>query len=87
MAAEVYDPQTGRAMTVLTTAPAVQFYTGNFLDGTLVGHDGFAYARHTGFCVESQGYPNAVNVPAFPSVILRPGETWRSTTLHRFGVR
>lgn len=87
VAAEVYEPVTGRLMTVATTEPAVQFYTGNFLDGTLVGQDGFAYAQHTGFCLETQHYPNSVNVPAFPDTILRPGQTYQSTTEYRFGAR
>ncbi|HEX8323458.1 MAG TPA: aldose epimerase family protein [Tepidisphaeraceae bacterium] len=84
VAADVHELTTGRRMTVATTEPGIQFYTGNFLDNTLVGHDGFAYAQHTGFCLETQHYPNSVNVPAFPSTVLQPGTAYRSTTEYRF---
>lgn len=86
-AAQVYEPHTGRVMSVLTTEPAMQFYCGNFLDGTFNGHDGFAYEQHTGFCLETQHYPDAPNIPTFPDTILRPGKTYRSTTEYRFSVR
>ena len=83
-AATVYEPTTGRVMSVWTTEPGVQFYSGNFLDGHHVGRGGVAYARHSAFCLESQGYPDAVNRPAFPTQILRPGQTYRTTTEYRF---
>jgi aldose 1-epimerase len=87
LAARVYEPGTGRAMDVATTQPGVQLYTGNFLDGTLTGKRGIVYRRHAGFCLETQHFPDSVNQPAFPSTILRPGETYRQTTVHRFSAR
>ena len=86
-AAEVYEPVTGRTLGVTTTEPGLQVYTGNFLDGSVTGADGTAYGRYAGFCLESQHFPDSPNQPSFPSVILRPGETYRSTTEYRFGVR
>jgi aldose 1-epimerase len=83
-AATVYEPTTGRGMSVWTTEPGVQFYTGNFLDGHHVGRGGVRYAQHTAFCLETEGYPDAVNQPAFPNTVLRPGETYHSVTEHRF---
>jgi aldose 1-epimerase len=87
LAARVYEPKTGRVMEVLTTEPGIQLYTGNFLDGTLKGKRGVAYAKHFGFCLETQHFPDSVNQPAFPSAILRPGETYRTTTVYRFSSR
>lgn len=86
LAARVRDPATGRILEVLTDQPGVQFYTGNFLDGSLVGKRGQRYGPYAGFCLETQHFPDAVNQPHFPSTILRPGETFRSTTVHRFSV-
>jgi aldose 1-epimerase len=86
-AAEVYDPSTGRVMDVLTDQPGVQFYTGNFLDGTLVGRHGVRYVKHAALCLETQHFPNSVNHPGFPSTILRPGQTYLTSTVYRFGVR
>ncbi|CAI5496358.1 unnamed protein product [Closterium sp. Naga37s-1] len=74
LAARVRHPETGIVMTLSTNAPAMQFYTGNFLDGSFKGKGGAAYQQHAGFCLETQGFPNAVNEPKFPSVILRNGE-------------
>jgi aldose 1-epimerase len=71
-------------MEVLTDQPAVQFYTGNNLDGTLVGKRGARYTRHAALCLETQHHPDSVNHPSFPTTLLRPGETFRSTTIHRF---
>lgn len=85
--AEVYEPSTGRVMTMYTDQPGVQFYTGNFLDGTLTGKDGIVYKKHSGFCLEAGTFPDAVNQPSFPDSILRPGETYRQTTEYRFSVR
>jgi aldose 1-epimerase len=86
-AATVFEPQSGRLLEVLTTEPGVQFYSGNFLDGSFVAKHGHRYARRTGFCLETQHFPDSVNQPAFPSVILRPGETYRSQTVYRFSAR
>ena len=74
-------------MTIYTTQPGVQLYTGNFLDGSVVGKEGKAYLKNFGFCLETQHYPDSPNKPQFPSTVLRPGEVFRSTTLHRFGVQ
>jgi aldose 1-epimerase len=85
--AHVHEPRTGRTLEVATTEPGVQFYTGNFLDGTLKGKSGHVYARRTGFCLETQHYPDSPNQPSFPSTVLRPGETYRSQTVFTFGVQ
>jgi aldose 1-epimerase len=87
LAARVHEPKTGRVMEMLTTEPGVQLYTANFLDGKLKGTDGVVYKKHQGFCLEAQHYPDSVNQPAFPSVILRPGKTYTQTTVHRFSVK
>lgn len=84
LAATVREPASGRVMDVLTTEPGVQFYTGNFLDGQVPGKSGAAYPYRSGFCLETQHFPDSVNQPAFPSTILRPGQTYRSTTVYRF---
>lgn len=83
-AARVYDPRSGRVLDVLTTAPGLQFYTGNSLDGSLAGPAGRAYRQSDGFCFETQQFPDAPNQPGFPSAVLRPGERFRSTTIFRF---
>jgi len=85
-AATVREPESGRILDVLTTEPGVQFYSGNFLDGTLRGKSGRLYARRSGFCLETQHFPDSPNQPDFPSTILRPGQTLRSTTVYRFRV-
>ena len=87
VAATVYEPTTGRTMQVTTDQPGVQFYTGNFLDGTLTGHGGTTYGKHAGFCLETQHFPDSPNQPKFPSTILKPGETYHTTTTYTFGVR
>ena len=84
-AARVVEPKTGRTLEVATTEPGMQFYTGNFLDGKLKGK-GRSYERRSGFCLETQHYPDSPNQPKFPSVVLRPGSTFRSTTKHVFKV-
>ena len=84
LAARVRHPGSGRVLEISTTEPGVQFYTGNFLDGTEVGPSGRAYTKHGGFCLEAQHYPDSPNKPEFPSTILRPGETYTQTTVHRF---
>ncbi|MFD2785633.1 aldose epimerase family protein [Hymenobacter rubripertinctus] len=87
LAATVYEPTSGRVMEVSTTEPGVQFYTGNFLDGTLTGKNGVRYAKHAGFCLETQHFPDSPNQPTFPDTVLRPGQTFQSSTRYRFGVR
>ena len=87
LAAEVFDPGSGRVLQVRTTEPGVQFYSGNFLDGTITGKDGGPYEYRSGFCLETQHYPDSPNQPTFPSTILRPGETYRSQTEFRFSTR
>jgi aldose 1-epimerase len=83
-AAVLHDPASGRTMEVLTTEPGMQFYSGNFLDGSDFGKGGVAYGHRTGLCLETQHFPDSPNQPAFPSTVLRPGETYRSTTVYRF---
>ncbi len=83
-AARAVEPRTGRVLEVLTDQPGVQFYSGNFLDGTRRGKRGEPYPQYAGFCLETQHFPDAVHHPQFPSIILRRGETYRSTTVHRF---
>jgi len=85
LAARVTEPVSGRTMEVLTSEPGMQFYTGNFLDGSLTGKGGAVYEFRHGFCMEPQHYPDSPNRPEFPSVVLRPGETYRSTITYRFG--
>ncbi|MCM2370101.1 aldose epimerase family protein [Aporhodopirellula aestuarii] len=87
LAAVVYDPATGRVLTVSTTEPGVQFYTGNFLSGNLTGKSGKAYVRRGGFCLETQHFPDSPNQPEFPSTILRPGEVYRSQTVFAFSAK
>jgi aldose 1-epimerase len=82
-AARVEDPASGRVMEVHTTEPGLQFYSGNFLDGSLAGRDG-ALRQGDGLCLETQHFPDGPNRPDFPCTLLRPGEAWRSTTVHRF---
>ncbi len=86
-AAVVTEPGSGRVLEVLTTEPAIQFYSGNFLDGTVVGKHGQPYAHRTGFCLETQHYPDSPNRPDFPSTELLPGQTYSTTTVYRFSVK
>lgn len=86
LAARVEEPKTGRFMEVRTTEPGVQLYTGNFLDGTLTGKSGEPYGERSGFCLETQHFPDSPNKPSFPSVTLRPGEEYASKTVYVFGV-
>jgi aldose 1-epimerase len=86
LAATVYEPKTGRVLDVLTTEPGIQFYTGNFLDGTLKGK-GRTFAHRNGFCLETQHFPDSPNKPNFPSTLLKPGATYRTTTVYRFSTR
>jgi aldose 1-epimerase len=87
MAAEVFEPATGRLLEILTTEPGIQFYSGNFLDGTVQGKDGKAYAHRTGFCLETQHFPDSPNHKNFPSTVLKVGQTYRSSTIFRFATR
>ena len=87
LAATVYDPQTGRFLEVSTDEPAIQFYTGNFLDGTLPSKNGGSYAKRTGFCLETQHYPDSPNQQDFPSVVLNSGENYISKTSFKFSVK
>jgi aldose 1-epimerase len=85
IAAKVVDPASGRVMEIFTTQPAVQFYTGNFLDGSVQG-GGTAYKKHYALCLETQHYPDSPNQKDFPTTVLKPGETYKQTTVHKFSV-
>ena len=87
LAARVYEPTTGRVLEVSTTQPAVQFYTGNFLDGSVTGKEGHVYKHRYGFCLETQHYPDSPNHPDFPSTILKPGEKFHQTTVFKFSAK
>lgn len=84
LAARVVEPASGRVLEVLTTEPGMQFYTGNFLDGSIAGKGGHMYKFRSGFCLEPQHFPDSPNQPNFPSVVLRPGETYHNTIVHHF---
>jgi aldose 1-epimerase len=86
LAARVVEPTTGRTLEVYTDQPGLQFYSGNFLDGTIRGKAGRVYAHRFGFCLETQHFPDSPNKPAFPPTLLRPGERFQSRTTFRFGV-
>jgi len=86
-AAEVYDPSSGRVLQVLTSEPGVQFYTGNFLDGTITGKDGKTYGRRYALCLETQHFPDSPNHPKFPSTELKAGQKYHTVTVFRFSVR
>ena len=87
LAARVYEPTSGRVMEVSTTQPGVQFYTGNFLDGTVTGKQGHVYKRRYGLCLETQHFPDSPNHPDFPSTTLKPGETFKSKTVFKFSAK
>jgi aldose 1-epimerase len=86
MAARVREPKTGRTLEIATTEPGIQFYSGNFLDGTITGKGRTVYRHRTGFCLETQHYPDSPNKPNFPTTILKPGAEYRSRTVFTFGV-
>jgi aldose 1-epimerase len=86
-AAEVYDGRSGIVMQVLTDQPGLQFYSGNFLDGTIHGKQGVAYGHRAALCLEAQLFPDAPNQPSFPSATLRPGQRYTQTTIYRFSTR
>jgi len=83
-AAKVYEPKSGRVMEILSTEPGLQFYSGNFLNGSIIGKAGRAYVKHSGCCLETQHFPDSPNHPNFPSTVLKPGEEYQHTTLFRF---
>jgi aldose 1-epimerase len=85
--ARVVDPESGRQMEIWTTEPGVQFYTGNFLDGKVVGIGRHKYVQHAAFCLETQHFPDSIHHPNFPSTVLRPGQVYSSTTIHKFSAR
>jgi len=87
LCARATEPTTGRVMEVLTTEPGVQLYTGNFLDGTLKGKGGIVYKKHFGFCLETQHFPDAIHHANFPSIILKPGQKYSTSTVYRFSVK
>ena len=87
LAARVRDPKSGRVMEVYTTEPGIQFYTGNFLDGTNKGKGGTVYKKHQGFCLEAQHFPDSVNHKDFPSTILQPGKTYKQLTVYQFSAK
>ena len=84
LAARVEEPVSGRAMEIWTDQPAIQLYTGNFLDGSVVGKGGKAYGKHAALCLETQHFPDSPNHPNFPTTVLEPGQVFRSVTVHRF---
>lgn len=87
LAARVREQTSGRVMEIWTTEPGIQFYAGNFLDGTLTGKEGKVYRHRYGFCLETQHFPDSPNKPQFPTTVLRPGETYSTTTIHKFTTR
>lgn len=87
LAARVEEPESGRVLEIWTDQPGIQLYTGNFLDGSVVGKGGHAYGKHFAFCLETQHFPDSPNHPNFPSTILEPGQTFRTVTVHKFFVK
>jgi aldose 1-epimerase len=85
-AARLEDPDSGRVLEIETTEPGIQFYSGNFLDGSLVGCNGRTLRQGDGLCLETQHAPDSPNRPEWPSTVLRPGEAFHSCTVHRFGI-
>ena len=87
LAASVYESTSGRVLEVWTSEPGVQFYTGNFLDGSITGKGGQVYQQRSGFCLETQHFPDSPNKPSFPSTTLKPGQKYSTTTIYKFSVR
>lgn len=83
----LYDPESGRFLEIFTEEPGMQFYSGNFLDGSIVGKNGKAYELHDGLCLEPQHFPDSPNQPEFPSTVLRPGETYQTSSIYKFSVK
>jgi aldose 1-epimerase len=86
-AAEVYEASTGRVLQVLTDQPGVQFYTGNFLDGSITGKNGKVYGHRFGLCLETQHFPDSANQPKFPSTELKAGQRYHTVTMFKFSAR
>lgn len=86
LAAVLQDKESGRTLTVETTEPGIQFYSGNFLDGTIIGKYGIKYNKRSGLCLETQHFPNSPNRPDYPTTVLHPGEEYRSSTVYKFGI-
>jgi aldose 1-epimerase len=86
LAAKIVDPKSGRVMEIFTDQPGIQFYTGNFLDGT-ISAGGKKYVKNAAFCLETQHYPDSPNQPQFPTTVLRPGQTYTHRTIHKFSVQ
>jgi aldose 1-epimerase len=84
LAARVHEPRSGRVMETYTTEPGLQLYTSNYLDGSLTGKRGIVYRPHAALCLEAQHFPDSVNHPNFPPIILRPGQTYQQTTVYKF---
>ena len=84
LAAQLYELKSGRAMDIYTTEPGIQFYSGNFLDGSITGKGGRVYKKHSGLCLETQHFPDSPNKPKFPSVVLKPGQMYNHLTVHKF---
>ncbi len=87
LAATLYDPKSGRVVEISTQEPGIQFYSGNFLDGTITGKNGTVYKHRTGLCLETQHFPDSPNKANFPSTVLKPGETYKTVTVHKFSVK
>ena len=87
LAARVVDPKSGRVLEVLTTEPGIQFYSGNFLDGSVTGKSGKPYVKRGALCLETQHFPDSPNKPSFPSTILKAGERFQSTTIYKFSAK
>ncbi len=87
LAARAYEPKSGRVMEVSTTEPGMQFYSGNYLDGSIAGKGGKTYQKRHGFCLETQHFPDSPNKPAFPSTMLMPGQKYTQTTVYKFAAR
>ena len=87
LVARVEEPKTGRILEIFSTEPGVQFYSGNFLDGTLKGKKGVVYPQYHGFCLETQHYPDSINHPNFPTYVVEAGQTYKSTTVHKFSAK
>jgi aldose 1-epimerase len=87
LAVRAYEPTSGRVMEISTDQPGVQFYTGNFLDGTVTGKQGHVYQQRYGLCFETQHFPDSPNHPEFPSTVLRPGQTFHSRTIWKFSAK
>ncbi len=87
LASTAYEPTSGRYMETFTTEPGVQFYTGNFLNGSITGKNGVVYGKRSGFCFETEHFPDSPNQPSFPSVVLRPGETYKTKTVYKFSTK